>query len=305
MATGKTKVDYALLLGETPVVFVEAKPARSTLGDDSVEQLRSYMRQELDVDWGVVTNGRSFEILTKGDDRRQEEVSLIEFDLDDLQERPELIEIISKEAIQSGKSDKIGAQIAQTNEAIQHLENHKSAVADRLSNAVMDEIGTSVPIDLQAQTMEFVDDLASALKEQRRVIGTSSSSDEQTQTNPESSFPEPSPETHVAILKNGKSALTTISSENQSDVMAGVTNYLIENHDLISEIQPLPYVPGTKRALINTEPTHPADGEQMRTYRELTNGTYLHTTFDKRTKKHHLQRLAKKCDVELEFDGSW
>jgi len=43
----------------------------------------------------------------------------------------------------------------------------------------------------------------------------------------------------------------------------------------------------------------------MRTYRELTNGTYLHTTFDKRTKKHHLQRLAKKCDVELEFDGSW
>jgi len=63
MATGKTKVDFALLLGDTPVVFIEAKPARSGLGEDSVEQLRSYMRQKLEVDWGVVTNGKSFEVL--------------------------------------------------------------------------------------------------------------------------------------------------------------------------------------------------------------------------------------------------
>ncbi|MDG5821930.1 type I restriction enzyme HsdR N-terminal domain-containing protein, partial [Natronococcus sp. A-GB7] len=57
MATAKTKVDFALLLGDTPVVFIEAKPSRSDLSEDSIEQLRSYMRQELEVEWGVVTNG--------------------------------------------------------------------------------------------------------------------------------------------------------------------------------------------------------------------------------------------------------
>ena len=65
MASGSTHVDYALLVGDSPVVFVEAKPVRSTLTDDEVQQLRSYMRQELDVDWGILTNGKSFEVLTK------------------------------------------------------------------------------------------------------------------------------------------------------------------------------------------------------------------------------------------------
>lgn len=36
MATGTTKVDFALQIGDTPVVFVEAKPAHSGLGEDSV-----------------------------------------------------------------------------------------------------------------------------------------------------------------------------------------------------------------------------------------------------------------------------
>ncbi|WP_211194898.1 hypothetical protein [Halorhabdus amylolytica] len=40
MASGSTHVDYALLVGDSPVVFVEAKPVRSTLTDDEIQQLR-------------------------------------------------------------------------------------------------------------------------------------------------------------------------------------------------------------------------------------------------------------------------
>ena len=58
MASGSTHVDYALLVGDSPVVFVEAKPVRSSLTDQNIQQLRSYMRQELDVDWGILTNGK-------------------------------------------------------------------------------------------------------------------------------------------------------------------------------------------------------------------------------------------------------
>ncbi len=108
MASGSTHVDYALLVGETPVVFVEAKPVRSTLTDGNVQQLRSYMRQELDVDWGILTNGRSFEVLTKSRSRNDgEEVSVVQFDLDDLTENPGVLELLSKESIRSGKSDEI------------------------------------------------------------------------------------------------------------------------------------------------------------------------------------------------------
>lgn len=44
MASGSTHVDYALLIGDSPVVFVEAKPVRSSLTDQNVRQLKSYMR---------------------------------------------------------------------------------------------------------------------------------------------------------------------------------------------------------------------------------------------------------------------
>lgn len=89
MASGSTHVDYALLVGKTPVVFVEAKPVRSTLTDENVQQLRSYMRQELDVDWGILTNGQSFEVLTKSSSwNGGEEVSVVQFDFDDLTEDP-------------------------------------------------------------------------------------------------------------------------------------------------------------------------------------------------------------------------
>lgn len=140
MATGTTKVDFALLIGGTPVVFIEAKPAHSDLDDESVDQLRSYMRQELEVDWGVVTNGESFEVLTKGNGGRQEEISLAEFDLDDLQGNPEMLEILSKESIQSGKSDEIATQIAQASEAIAYLNQNKKQIAETLSDELVREL---------------------------------------------------------------------------------------------------------------------------------------------------------------------
>jgi predicted type IV restriction endonuclease len=59
MASGTTRVDYALLVGDSPVVFVEAKPAHSNLNESEVRQLKSYMRQELDVDWGFSRMVRS------------------------------------------------------------------------------------------------------------------------------------------------------------------------------------------------------------------------------------------------------
>ena len=103
MASGSTHVDYALLVGDSPVVFVEAKPVNSDLSEKNVRQLKSYMRQELDVDWGILTNGKEFEVLTKGHQLTNgEEVSVVQFDLKDLADNPDVLELLTKEAIRCG-----------------------------------------------------------------------------------------------------------------------------------------------------------------------------------------------------------
>lgn len=170
MASGSTHVDYALLVGDSPVVFVEVKPVRSALSDREVQQLRSYMRQELDVDWGILTNGTSFEVLTKN--RHQnggEEVSIVQFDLSDLAENPDMLELLTKESIRSGKSGEIAEQVAQTNRAIRHLQNNEDSVTESITDVVENEIG-ELTIDLQEQSREFVQSLVSALREQRHFV---------------------------------------------------------------------------------------------------------------------------------------
>jgi hypothetical protein len=170
MASGSTHVDYALLVGDSPVVFVEAKPVRSDLTDTEVQQLRSYMRQELDVDWGILTNGKSFEVLTKN--RHQnggEEVSVVQFDLDDLVENPEVLELLTKESIRSGKSDEVAEQVAQTNQAIRCLQENEDRVTESVAEAIDSEVG-EIPVDLEEQSREFVQNLASVLREQRHFV---------------------------------------------------------------------------------------------------------------------------------------
>lgn len=140
MASGSTHVDYALLVGDSPVVFVEAKPVRSTLTESEVQQLRSYMRQELDVDCGILTNGKSFEVLTKNHrDNGGEEVSVVQFNLDDLADSPSVLELLTKESIRSGKSDEVAEQVAETNRAIRYLQENEDSVTNAVSEAVENE----------------------------------------------------------------------------------------------------------------------------------------------------------------------
>jgi len=170
MASGSTHVDYALLVGDSPVVFVEAKPVRSSLTDDEIQQLRSYMRQELDVDWGILTNGQSFEVLTKSRDQNGgEEVSVVQFELDDLTENPGVLELLTKESIRSGKSDEVAEQVAATNRAISSLQANEDSVTDAVTEAVENEVG-ELTIDLEEQAREFIQGLGSVLREQRQFV---------------------------------------------------------------------------------------------------------------------------------------
>jgi hypothetical protein len=81
--------------------------------------------------------------------------------------------------------------------------------------------------------------------------------------------------------------------------MAEAVGYLIDKHYLLSRIS-LPYVPGNKKAILNTEPYHP-DGSKMTGFREVLGDYYLDTHMNKRGKEKELSRLAWKCGLEVNF----
>jgi hypothetical protein len=180
MGTQSSKVDYALMIGDTPVVFIEAKPARSDLTESNVRQLQSYMRQELPVDWGVLTNGKEFEILSvTGDDNQDGETSIATFDLDEMADNPDILEILTKDAIQSGRADDIARQLTQTNRAIRRLTDSEEPIAERLTDVLREELGET-PLDFEEQSLDFVHDLRHTLRERREFIGESTDSEDDT-----------------------------------------------------------------------------------------------------------------------------
>lgn len=314
MASGSTHVDYALLVGDSPVVFVEAKPARSTLTDNEVKQLQSYMRQELDVDWGILTNGKSFEVLTK--DRHWnggEEVSVVQFNLDDLTENPDVLELLTKDSIRSGKSDEIAEQVAQTNRAIRNLQENEDSVTESVTEAVKNEIG-EITIDLEEQSREFVQNLVSVLREQRHFVSDKSKKDPDSPPIPQINTPDENADVEVeqrqgyviqfsdsTVIPKGSTEVHTQQKKN----MGAAVDYLIEEYGLVDEVE-IPHFPprARKNCSINNEPVHP-NGEEMRGAYELTNGYFLHTSLNTRGKKTRLRDLAEQVGLSVEFLCQW
>lgn len=238
MGTQSSKVDYALMVGDTPVVFIEAKPARSDLSESDVRQLQSYMRQELSVDWGVLTNGKVFEILSvNGDDRREGETSIATFDLDEVAQNPEILEILTKDAIQSGRADEIAKQLTQTNRAIRQLTDREGPIAERLTKILRDELGKT-PLNLEEQSLDFLHDLRSTLQNRREFIGESTTRETATQDEGQTGDEHPGDETETEPIKDnvvGSIRRQDIEGEDDAQVAifptrkSGLT-FLLENN---------------------------------------------------------------------------
>lgn len=253
------------------------------------------MRQELSVDWGMITNGNSFEILTKGGiDNSRGEVSLASFELEDLAENPELIEILSKESIRSGKSDELASKIEETTRIIENVSDRREQLATAVSDAISKELGDEIPVDVEAQAIGFIDDIIYELEDQRVRIEEGSDESE--------TGTERVPGDYVVRVAGDD---LTIAADGQTEAMVQTVNHLIENHDLISKIEPLPYVPGRKKAVINTEPYYPDGQQEMMHYGELSGGYYLDAHMNKAGKKRELNRLADICNVDLAYSGGW
>lgn len=166
MGAGTKKVDYALMMEGTPVVFVETKGVDSTVSDSHRDQLKSYMRQT-GVDWGLLTNGSSFEILRRiSEGRRPNESSLGKFRLDELIDNANLLRAISRELIETGESDTIAKNIETTRRAATKLQENKEEISNQITQVITKEVGESVSQTVERGAKQFVDSLSTALLDQ-------------------------------------------------------------------------------------------------------------------------------------------
>jgi hypothetical protein len=168
MGVGKKKVDYALELEDTPVVFVEAKGADTSISSGHRDQLTSYMRQT-GVDWGMLTNGTTVELYKrKRDGQRPDEICLGKFDLDDLPDRIGLLRAFSRDSIESGESETIAENVETTRRAANKLRENKEEISTQVAGVVTEEIGNAVSQTVQDGAKQFIDVLASSLERQGR-----------------------------------------------------------------------------------------------------------------------------------------
>lgn len=218
-----------------------------------------------------------------------------------------ILRAFTEEAIRTGDSAKIAQRIEKLKRSRNSLANRKDDLALTITEMLTNTISDVIASPAESQAKEMVDRL---IQEIESEINSDSDVPD------DSSYDDSAPQsvtvhdatdengTYLVEIQNERNTLATFSGDGQSDVMANVVDYLIETHDLISEIEPLPYVPGRKKAIINDQPSHPY-GDEMAVVRDVGEGYYLDTHMNKNDKKKHLEILAEKCGLSLTFEGNW
>lgn len=301
MASRKTKVDYALMVEGTPVVFVEAKGLDTSLSETHRKQITSYLHNEEGVEWGLLTNGKEYELYKYNQTPSGQLLGRLR--LEQLESRANLVRTLSKPSVKAGESEEIARKVQARRAAVSTLRSDKEEIAEKIAELVTDHIGEgSVSPTLETQAKEFVDQAADALEERGEKIGGAGTPDTG-DTEPTAVEPEPpagGPDGGDIVFSNRNSTVASFKASTQSDAMGKAVEYLIEEFDLLDDI-PLPYVPGNKKAIINNQPTHP-DGSEMRGFHAIPGDIYVDTHMNKRGKEKELSRLAGKCGLDVEFN---
>lgn len=306
-AFGQTyKVDYALVLEGTPVAFIEAKGVDTSLTEKHDEQLSSYMTNK-NVSYGILTNGEQYRFFQRQVDESDVSVQqVVDIQVEELVDKISILRAYNVDSIQSGESARILDRINQLRKSRSVLESEKDNLASEVTELFAESVSDVISSPVESQAKEMIDRV---IRDIENEIDTDSSTSavgglNSTQSETAEAVSDPEGGYIIRIHEDGN-GIAEFEDDVQSDVMADTVDYLIEEYGLISMIEPLPYIPGREKAIINDKPTSPHDEDAMRAYRELTEEYYLDTHMGKENKKRHTQRLCDKCNVDVSFSGKW
>jgi hypothetical protein len=164
-AFGQTyKVDYALVLEETPVAFLEAKGADTTLTGDHDEQLSSYMMNK-NVNYGILSNGKQYRFFQRRVDASNVNVQKVgDISLENLPNRLSVLKAYEQGAIESGESGKILGRINELRESRQVLKQNKEELAGDLAGLLSNQVSETVSSLAESQSKELIDRLVADIE---------------------------------------------------------------------------------------------------------------------------------------------
>jgi len=159
-AFGQTyKVDYALILEGTPVAFLEAKGADTSLTTKHEKQLSSYMTNK-NVTYGVLSNGKEYRFFQRRVDASNVDVQKVgDVALSQLPPRLTVLKAYEKEAIESGEAGKILGRINKLKQARRTLQTEKDELAEVLAEALADRVSETISSLAESQSKEMIDRL--------------------------------------------------------------------------------------------------------------------------------------------------
>jgi hypothetical protein len=260
------------------------------------------------VNWGILSNGKRYQFLRREvvDTNVSVEV-MTEADLRELPEQLTILRAFTKDAIEAGDSEKIANRIEEMKSSRATLEEDKDDLSADIASVLTENVSETLSTLAESKAKEMIDNLVQEIEEEIDTDGSRSSPEavDESSVEQEPKEDDSQDQGYIIKLQNEGETLVDFSDHIQSDVMAEAVSYLIENYGLISEIGPLPYIPGREKAIINNEPSSPHDEEAMRVPRELSSGYYLETHANKEGKKRAVRKLAEECGLGIAFAGEW
>lgn len=272
-------VDYALMDDDNaqPIAFLEAKGLDKTLNSSHREQIATYLKRG-GARWGILTNGQKYEFYQRRIVDSSIRVDAVEqTELQRLPNKNRIIDAYCMETIRSEESIIKIRRIRELRKSRDTLTDEKHELSALIVDLLTDSVSEAIESKAKRQAKEMIDGL---------VADIESEIDSGTDVVPVYSIEIIEDQT-VEIFKNSV----------QSSLMTSVVEYLIQNHGLISEIKPLPYIPGKSHPIINDAPTH--DGNEMRQPQELGQGYFLESNMNWDQKKREMRRMAEACGVEV------
>jgi hypothetical protein len=304
-------VDYALRVEGRLAVFVDVAACADSLDEASVDRLDAAL-SAAGVDWGILTNGRSFVFLARsgGDTGR------VRCRLADLPGHENVVTQYSKAAAESRTPDD-----EERTAAAQRLGDRREAVAERLTETLVAAADGAAEGDLASAVDAFLDDLIDALDANAPSSGSTerggSDADGTTDTDRVESPPEATPDgraattggdgEYVVRFFDGRTSVGAVGTGSPAGTLSSAVEYLVDQHAVDGGIS-LPWRPDAGddpgKAVLNHDPVHP-DGSPMPAHETLSNGYRLLTTLDAASTEVVIEELASKAGLRVMFQGDW
>lgn len=120
------------------------------------------MRQT-ETEWGLLTNGRQFQVLSLTSSTSSTQGALFETAIDELDSEWENLRILSKEMIVSGEAYELEKELNTRKRGIGKLKDNKKNIKNVLTETLVEKTNDSLAPDIEREVDSFIDELVQNL----------------------------------------------------------------------------------------------------------------------------------------------